>query len=206
MLQEVIDRHREHYQIEKRYLHKAGHVVHALLSVSVVRNEDGSVRNFISQVVDITAQRKAQDHVVSLLTLANEQNRELQSLKRQLEVANLALREESLTDPLTGLPNRRVMDKALDEAISRVKRDAPGTLTLAMIDVDSFKSFNDRYGHPAGDDLLRLLGKVLISAIRPYDCVARIGGEEFAILLADTTIDEAFGIIERLRSTVEQTS
>ncbi|MGM0768902.1 MAG: PAS domain-containing protein [Pseudomonadota bacterium] len=206
LLQEVIDRHREHYQIEKRYLHKAGHVVHALLAVSVVRNEDGSVCNFISQIVDITAQRQAQDHVASLLKLANEQNRELQSLQQQLEVANSALREESLTDPLTGLPNRRVMEKALNDEISRVERGASGTLTLALIDVDSFKSFNDSFGHPAGDDLLLALGQVLISAIRPYDSVARIGGEEFAILLADTPIDEAFSIIERLRSTVEQTS
>lgn len=206
LLQEVIDRHREHYQIEKRYLHKAGHVVPALLAVSVVRNEDGSVCNFISQIVDITAQRQAQDHVASLLTLANEQNRELQSLQQQLEVANSALRKESLTDPLTGLPNRRVMEKVLDDEISRVERSASRALTLALIDVDSFKSFNDSFGHPAGDELLIGLGQVLISAIRPYDCVARIGGEEFAILLRDTPIDEAFSIIERLRSTVEQTS
>ncbi len=206
LLREVIGGHREHYQIEKRYWHRAGHVVHALLAVSVARDGDGSVRYFISQIVDISALRKSQDHVTSLLELANEQNRKLQSLQRQLEAANSALRQDSLTDPLTGLPNRRVLDKALDDEIRRVERDSSGPPTLALLDIDRFKSYNDSFGHPAGDRLLHLFGQVLTSAVRPYDTVARVGGEEFAVLMADTPRDVALAVIERLRAAIEGTA
>lgn len=206
LLREVIDGKREYYQIEKRYLHRAGHVVYALLSVAVARNADGSVRNFISQVVDITAQRQAQDEVAALLELANEQSRRLQELQQQLEAANAILLEESLTDPLTGLPNRRVMDRSLEEQISRVERGLSPSLTLALIDVDHFKAYNDSFGHAAGDARLSQLGKVLMSAVRPYDSVARIGGEEFAVLLPDTSAADALAVIERLRTTVERTA
>lgn len=97
------------------------------------------------------------------------------------------------------------MDRILQEQISRVERRASESLGLALIDVDHFKSYNDSFGHAAGDDLLRLLGGVLVSAVRPYDCVARIGGEEFAILLMDTSPEEAARVLERLRASVAQT-
>ena len=108
-------------------------------------------------------------------------------------------------DALTQLYNRRHFSEILDKEISRsLRRDRP--LTLCIIDVDLFKPINDRYGHIAGDSVLRQLGEIMRVHVRGDDVAARIGGEEFAVLLPEADIDAAGTFAERLRHAVESTS
>lgn len=109
----------------------------------------------------------------------------------------------SVTDPLTGLLNRRYLEERISEEIGRSKRHR-FSVSLMMLDVDDFKGYNDRYGHPAGDAALRIVGDILKESLRGADVAARYGGEEFAILLPQTATDEAGQIAERIRRQVER--
>jgi diguanylate cyclase (GGDEF)-like protein len=110
----------------------------------------------------------------------------------------------SITDPLTGLLNRRYIEERLAEEINRADRSG-APVTFMMLDVDEFKSYNDKYGHPAGDEALELIGQILRENLRGADVAARYGGEEFSVLLPETSIDEAEAIAERIRRHVEET-
>ena len=110
----------------------------------------------------------------------------------------------SVTDPLTGLLNRRYLEKRLIEEIERSKRHR-FPMSLMMLDVDEFKSYNDMFGHPAGDTALKIVAGILTDILRGADVAARYGGEEFAILLPQTTSTEAAAIAERLRQRIEHT-
>lgn len=110
----------------------------------------------------------------------------------------------SVTDALTGLLNRRYLEKRLIEEIQRSKRHR-FPMSVMMLDVDEFKSYNDAFGHPAGDAALRIVAGVLQDILRGADVAARYGGEEFAILLPQTTSVEAAAIAERLRQRIEHT-
>jgi diguanylate cyclase (GGDEF)-like protein len=108
-----------------------------------------------------------------------------------------ALRRTALTDGLTGVANRRRFDEDLHAECERAQRSGD-TLSLLMIDVDHFKPFNDHYGHVGGDALLRQVAAVLQSVVqRPADCVARYGGDEFALLLPQTPLDGALALAQR---------
>jgi diguanylate cyclase (GGDEF)-like protein len=105
------------------------------------------------------------------------------------------------TDPLTGVANRRSFLERAAIEIARARADLR-PLSLLMVDADHFKKINDAHGHAAGDEVLRALASALTATVRPADMVARIGGEEFAILLPRTKLAEAAGLAERLRQTV----
>lgn len=111
----------------------------------------------------------------------------------------------SITDPLTGLVNRRYLEERLSEEVSRSQRHGY-PMSFMMIDVDEFKSYNDTYTHPEGDKALQLVGQCLKSTLRGADIAARYGGEEFSILLPQTTLDEAVTIAERVRQKIESTT
>lgn len=113
------------------------------------------------------------------------------------------LEQLSVTDPLTGLLNRRYIEARLSEEIKRSTRHG-FPMSFMMLDVDLFKAYNDSYGHPAGDEALKLVGSVIRDTLRGADVAARFGGEEFAILLPQTTSGEAIAIGERLRQNIEQ--
>ncbi|MCS7304828.1 MAG: GGDEF domain-containing protein [Thermoguttaceae bacterium] len=108
---------------------------------------------------------------------------------------------EARTDPLTGLPNRRAFDDELVRRLAEWKRKG-ALFCLLLVDVDHFKQLNDQYGHPTGDYLLRQLGELLQTAVREMDLVARIGGEEFAILLPSTNLPDAMRVAQRVRAAV----
>ena len=110
----------------------------------------------------------------------------------------------SVTDPLTGLLNRRYIEARLLEEVKRSNRHG-FPMSFMMLDVDHFKSYNDQFGHPAGDDALRLVANVIRETLRGADVAARFGGEEFSILLPQTTSVEAIAIAERIRHNIEKT-
>ncbi|MBK1850839.1 MULTISPECIES: GGDEF domain-containing protein [unclassified Marinobacter] len=130
---------------------------------------------------------------------------EASRLKARNELLDLALTHEhaAKTDELTGLSNRRDILNRLSEEFSRHKR-AGHHFSIVLIDLDLFKNINDQYGHNAGDAALKQFAKLVQSVIRQTDVAARWGGEEFLLLLPDTSLIPALTLAERLRSKVEQ--
>lgn len=114
-------------------------------------------------------------------------------------------RSESLRDPLTGLANRRWFDERLAEEMAKAERTG-APLSIALVDLDHFKAINDRFGHAAGDEVLRQFAAVARKRLRRGDWPCRTGGEEFALLLPDTSEEEAFRIVDRLRQDVALTA
>jgi len=129
----------------------------------------------------------------------------IKSLQDRLRESNRMLEQLSLTDPLTGLANRRFFVDALDKAFKRSRQDEI-PLALAIVDLDYFKLVNDTYGHQAGDDVLIKVANLLRQNLRPFDIIARYGGEEFAVLLPHTELQTALAITERLRFRVSKVS
>jgi diguanylate cyclase (GGDEF)-like protein len=121
-----------------------------------------------------------------------------------LERASYFLQQEdrARTDALTGLFNRRMFQEMLSDEINRVKRYGR-PLSLVMIDIDHFKKCNDTYGHPVGDEVIRMVSRTIKSMIRTTDRAFRYGGEEFAILLPETSSGNGYTLSERLRITIE---
>jgi diguanylate cyclase (GGDEF)-like protein len=108
------------------------------------------------------------------------------------------LESKALTDPLTDLPNRRGWDQLIAVSMATAGRTGQ-PLTVAIADLDHFKRFNDTYGHPAGDEMLRQVGGALRRALRDDDVAARWGGEEFAIALTQCAAAEAARVLARVR-------
>jgi diguanylate cyclase (GGDEF)-like protein len=121
----------------------------------------------------------------------------LGSCNKKLEEA----KKLSITDSLTGLFNRRYLDSRLEEEHVRAKRYNL-VLSLAILDIDDFKLFNDAEGHLAGDHILKELARIMASSVRSHDILARFGGEEFAIVMPQTSKAEAFLISERIREDI----
>ncbi len=133
-------------------------------------------------------QRNGLHLLAQQLIVQLELHRDLQLLQRQ-----------TLTDPLTGVGNRRGFDRRLHEEWARHLRSGEA-LSLLMIDVDMFKQYNDTYGHPAGDDVLSLLCELLRMPLRASDFVARVGGDEFAVILPNTPEVGAELVVERIQA------
>ena len=133
-----------------------------------------------------------------LRRLVDERTAELLELTKQLQVANTALQEMAVVDSMTGLANRRRFDVFLQQEWQRAGRTHQ-PLSLLLIDIDHFKKFNDRYGHPKGDDCIRSVAEVIRQAAhRVTDLAARYGGEEFAVVLPETSREGAVNLGERL--------
>ena len=139
-------------------------------------------------------------HDETLVRLAEARARTDAAL-RELQRANQELERLASTDPLTGADNRRRFVEHVEAEFLRVQRGGAPFCVLA-IDLDNFKSINDRYGHQVGDDILKEFVRTCLGAIRPYDGVSRVGGEEFTVLLPEATLEVASIIAERLRATV----
>jgi diguanylate cyclase (GGDEF)-like protein/PAS domain S-box-containing protein len=161
----------QRYSMQKRYITGDGREVWANLSVSLVRDDDGTPIHFISQIEDIS-ERKALE--ASLRHLADH-------------------------DSLTELYNRRRFEEELERQIARCRRSGEHA-ALLMIDLDGFKAVNDAHGHGVGDELLRRIAGELRTRLRMTDCIARIGGDEFAIILPHVSVPEA----EHVRAVIEE--
>ena len=147
------------------------------------------------------------EEVVTLRKIANDREREharaVRTLEAKLHAAEgqlSAARTEALTDPLTEVANRRGFDIALTEAITTSAATMP--VVLALIDIDAFKEINDVHGHPTGDAVLRQVAAAIRDAVRQEDVVARIGGDEFALIAAGLPLAQATARLKHLVATL----
>jgi diguanylate cyclase (GGDEF)-like protein/PAS domain S-box-containing protein len=169
------------------------------MDYSPVSSEDGSGYH-LWQLRDVTDRRQLRDTSAVL----EAQKRELEAQKRELEEANARLEALATTDGLTGLLNQRAFGERLAEEFRRARRYGE-PLSLILLDVDHFKTYNDSFGHLAGNAALKRLAEVLREHARETDLVARFGGEEFTLILPHTVGKEAVALAERLRSALEET-
>lgn len=140
-----------------------------------------------------------------LATLATEASLALENARLHAELRDLAI-----TDALTGVYNHRHFQQRLQEELDRAARlstlDIPRPVSLVLVDVDHFKAVNDRYGHQAGDDILRTLARLMGRVLRSSDVTCRYGGEEFAVVLPETDAEAAVHVAGRLREAIERSS
>ena len=170
-VQRLLKGEKRSYQMEKRYLHKDGHVVWILLNVSLVHGEEGESLYFIAQVQDITERKRMENQ----------------------------LQRQALQDPLTGLPNRKLLEDRLGQALERTRRREDRRVAVLFMDLDDFKVVNDSLGHEAGDLLLKVVAWRLGRCLRPEDSLSRFGGDEFVLLLPDVGgPHEAVRVAERV--------
>ncbi len=126
------------------------------------------------------------------------------SLQTALSLQRISrLERESITDPLTGMYNRRHLDRRLVEEVERARRYGY-PLSIMLFDIDHFKKINDQHGHQLGDVVLKNLARIFAGAVRRTDIVARYGGEEILIITPHTEISEAFDLAERIRLLVQE--
>jgi diguanylate cyclase (GGDEF)-like protein/PAS domain S-box-containing protein len=163
----------ETFQVEQRFLHKRGHTVWTLLSVSVVTAAADKSAHLIFQSQDITDRKRAEERLV----------------------------HDALHDSLTGLPNRVLFMDHLKHAVERARRNKGFHFTVLFLDLDRFKIINDSLGHMVGDQLLVGIARRLETCVRSIDTVARLGGDEFTILLEDLKDPaETVEIVNRIQS------
>jgi two-component system, cell cycle response regulator len=165
---------------------------------SKVEGLEAGADDYITKPIEF-AELKAR--VRSMLRIKRLQE-ELEERERQLLEANERLRHMSRTDGLTGLENRRSIERQLEKMYAHGERLSE-PLSCVMCDLDRFKSVNDEYGHQAGDVVLKQFAAILKKAAREIDVVGRYGGEEFIVLLPGTVLDAAVTFAERVRKDVE---
>lgn len=172
---------------------------------------DASLSGATEQLSSAKSREQIKTIVEALLRSTGEMRETNKALEDRLtlsknEISNLqqsleAIRAESLTDPLTGLGNRKYFDRMIGIAVqSALARGEP--LSLLLLDIDHFKSFNDSYGHLTGDQVLRLVGLSLKQTIKGQDITARYGGEEFAVVLPNTALRQALTVADHIRRAV----
>jgi diguanylate cyclase (GGDEF)-like protein len=173
-------------------------------------NLDDGIRLSVFIIVAITtaslsASRKhaydaQQETIAELLNVEQE----LRQAHEQLESALRREQDLARSDPLTGIANRRALNEHLEREIARARRHSR-PLTVAYIDLDDFKRVNDRLGHDVGDCLLREVATALTRVIRAGDVLARVGGDEFAVVLPETDLEGARPVLEKLRQVISET-
>jgi len=159
--------------------------------------DQASLSKLIKRMTIETANAKKQNEEIS--RQLKDAHKGLLLLRKNLE----EVREESIMDQLTGIGNRRHFDRSLDKALLDHKH-ARQPLALILADIDHFKSFNDQWGHQTGDQVLRLVALAIKSNVKVTDNPCRYGGEEFAIILPNTSLVQAHNVAERIRMTVSK--
>lgn len=161
------------------------------------------LRALSKQVVSQLELRRNISHLEEIVLEHERREHNLEEYQRTLENALAHMEEQSMTDGLTGVYNRRALQIRLADEFKHA-HDYHRPLALLMIDVDKFKDYNDRFGHMAGDSALQMVAKILQENSRSHDFVARYGGEEFAVILTNTGREGALVIGERLRRSTQQ--
>ena len=164
-------------------------------TLSAGSNDRDQIKSVVATLVKSTQQMQQTNKALEERLGTSRQ--EISSLQQNLE----AIRAESLTDPLTGLSNRKFFDRAMENAVSHAAQTGE-PMSLLMLDIDHFKSFNDNYGHLTGDQVLRLVGVSLKQSIKGQDTTARYGGEEFAVILPNTPLRQALTVADNIRRAV----
>lgn len=154
-----------------------------------------TVMSVVQSLVKSTLEMRENNKVLESRLIGSKQ--EIANLQQSLE----AIRAETLTDPLTGLGNRKYFDRAIEDSVKHAL-DHGEPLSLLMFDIDHFKSFNDNYGHLTGDQVLRLVAMSLRATIKGQDVTARYGGEEFAVVLPNTALRQALTVADHIRRAV----
>jgi len=184
------------------YLSNAGDGTHSYgnaLETFSGRLSGGPAPDYLADAVGaIMAETKAMADINRQLTSNLElSSTEIARLRNELD----DLKREAATDALTQLANRKMFDHALRHAVEAAGRTGE-PLGLLMIDIDHFKQFNDTYGHPLGDQILKLVGRSLTEIVQVKDTAARYGGEEFAVILPRTMLADALTVAETIRTQV----
>lgn len=175
----------------ERYGETLENVDGALQSVGNAEQMQSIVSNLVKQTRRMAEQNRS----------ANERLRHSNNEIAEMKIRMADIRSEALTDPLTGLANRRAFNEQLTDGLGEAQtRDVP--LCLLMLDIDHFKSFNDTYGHQLGDEVIRLVAGCMSAKTKESDTAARYGGEEFAIVLPHTALKAARAIAEDIRVVV----
>ncbi len=163
-----------------------------------LQQEEATTERVVAIVSELRHEtRKMGQRTTSLETRLNSSAEELDVLKK--EVVNA--RREANTDALTGLANRRSFDWELSRCTEAAAREH-GPLSLLMIDIDFFKSFNDRFGHQVGDIILKFVAKRLTETVGNAHFIARYGGEEFTVILTDEWLDQATSLADTIRAAI----
>jgi len=173
------------------------------VSTSIKTNLDGfskdnglvGIETFVQSMMAET--RRIQESNAQLQDRLNKSSEKISELQENLKKAE----EDTYTDALTGIGNRRKFDVTLIAEIANA-RERQTPLCLVVADIDRFKKFNDAYGHTVGDQVLKLVARALHENVKGSDLAARYGGEEFALVLPNTTMDDAFGLVETIRETI----
>lgn len=169
-----------------------------LLSTTKSLNESHDKKSLIAIVEALIQSTKSmQENNQVMEARLNASRQEISTLQQNLD----EIRAESMTDPLSGLGNRKFFDRQIDRLTDEARKsDEP--LTLLLLDIDHFKSFNDNYGHLTGDQVLRLVAQTLRQNVKGRDVTARYGGEEFAVLLPATPMRQALTVADNIRRAV----
>jgi diguanylate cyclase len=174
-----------------------GLVLSTATSALAAAEDGGEVRTLIETLrLETESARNSNEALRAELATTTS---EIATLRRKLEET----RAEAMTDGLTGIANRKRFDVVLREAAWSAMETGT-SMTLLMLDIDHFKLFNDTHGHVVGDQVLRLVGRTLTECVRPSDTPARFGGEEFAIVLPGTELEDARMMAERIRKRLNQ--
>lgn len=166
---------------ELEYYRKDGSIFWSEVIACPILNADGSLSQIAGVSRDISDRKKYEE---------------------DLESMNVRLAEVSMKDPLTGASNRRHFTELLNAEIAKQQRKG-ATFCLIMFDIDHFKEINDLFGHTVGDNVLVAITKETKKSLRPSACIARLGGEEFAVLVPECALSEGAAIAERLRREIE---
>ena len=151
---------------------------------------------------ELFARLQVARRIIGMEEQLRSRSAELERMHDELERRNVLLAEIASTDGLTGLKNHRFFQESLESQFQQSKRRGL-PFSVVMLDVDQFKSYNDRFGHPAGDEVLREVAQLLRASVREQDVVARYGGEEFSILLPGAGMEASRDLGERVRRTIE---
>jgi len=185
-------------QKEQRNRREYGEVL-GTASKGIHEKTDGAILVQVAQML-AAATEQALSNGVETEARMSAKSRELESLRNELE----RFRNMAYEDPLTGVANRRAFNRDLGEVFGK---EMNGDVALILLDIDHFKSFNDRFGHPMGDQVLKLVAKVICENVHRHKAlVARTGGEEFAIIVRDITRSEAVSLAERVRVAIGASS